>query len=101
MNPVVAEDGVDIIVREAIAEACDGSRKRDQRNSHPWSEAEPLRLASFGWHRGVRFHRSTMVYDLEFQLVGGTGQAGARTARMVLCEEAMLPRSPNRNQMEA
>lgn len=80
MNSIIAQDGVDIVVREAIAEACDRSRKRNQGDSQPWSEAEPLRLASFGWHRGVRFHHSAMVYDLEFQLVGGTGQAGARTA---------------------
>jgi hypothetical protein len=88
MNSIIAQDGMDIVVREAIAEACDRSRKRNQGDSQPWSEAKPLRLASFGWHRGVRFHRWAVVYDLEFQLVGGTGQAGKRTARMLLCEGA-------------
>ena len=52
MNSIVAQDGMDVVVREAIAEAGDRSRKRNQGDSQPWSEAEPLRLASFGWHRG-------------------------------------------------
>ena len=85
MDSFIAHDRVDIVIREAIPEACDGSRNRNQCDSQPWSTAEPLRLASFGRRSGGQVHRSAMVYDLEFQLVGSTGQADQRTARMVLC----------------